>query len=233
MKELEKKTEDQVFNKRTLLALHTLANQGFLERLGGPVATGKEACVYEAFGEAKRAVKLYVVENSNYRKMMEYLQGDPRFAHIKHTKLAAVQAFVQKEFRNLQKAHEAGINSPKAFAYRDNVLIMEFLGDEQAYPRLKDVKLEESELKEFYKSIIKDMKKLYKKGLVHGDLSEYNILVGEKPYLIDFSQSVLLQHPEAQNYLERDVRNVTKYFAKRISVKSEEALLKFITGSKA
>lgn len=88
---------------------------------------------------------------------------------------------------------------------------MEFLGREgRAYPVMSTVGPAEGDLE----SILEDMKKLYKAGLVHADLSEYNIMVWEgPPYIIDWGQAVALGHKKSEEYLERDVYNILKYFA--------------------
>ncbi len=64
-------------------------------------------------------------------------------------------------------------------------------------------------------SILEDIKKMYKAGLVHADLSEYNILMGDVPYLIDFGQGVVKEHPHSMKFLERDVAIVLRYFERR------------------
>ena len=70
--------------------------------------------------------------------------------------------------------------------------------------------------REFYEKLIKEMKKVLDAGLVHTDLSEFNVLnYNEEPILIDFSQAVDLRYPNVQRFLRRDVRNVVRYFSAR------------------
>ncbi|MFC1455037.1 serine protein kinase RIO [Candidatus Undinarchaeota archaeon] len=219
MKELENKVLDTVFSKSALMTLHSLASQGIIKSMGGPISTGKEAVVHEAVGEnGKVAVKMYKIETSNYRKMVDYLRGDPRFAGTKKDRRSVIFSFVQKEYRNLLRAFEVGIRCPRALAYKGNVLVMSFIGiddseDPAAAPQLRKAKLEDPQ--EVYDKIMEDVKTLYNKaGLVHGDLSEYNILMADEPYMIDVSQSVLKSHPRAGEFLERDIMNVSRYFEK-------------------
>jgi len=77
-------------------------------------------------------------------------------------------------------------------------------------------------------SILKDMRKMYKAGLVHADLSEYNIMMGKVPYIIDFGQGVVLEHPNSEKFLERDVLNILHYFAKYGIKRDLEKTLKWI-----
>jgi RIO kinase 1 len=71
------------------------------------------------------------------------------------------------------------------------------------------------EPRKVFERIIRNVKLLYRAGLVHADLSEYNVLLlDSKPYLIDFSQSTVLAHPNAAHWLRRDIRNICRYFSK-------------------
>lgn len=94
---------------------------------------------------------------------------------------------------------------------------MEFMGEnEKPFPALKDMRLEIEDGKQIFETIIDDMHKLYTKAsLVHGDLSEYNILIDTNdltPIMIDMGQSVTLEHPRADIFLKRDIENILRYF---------------------
>ena len=117
---------------------------------------------------------------------------------------------------------QAGIATPEPIKQIKNVLVMRYLGNEQQpAPMLKDVTL--SNPKKSYKTVLKMMKDLFLEAkLIHGDLSEYNILVENgKCFFIDVGQSVVLEHPLAQELLVRDVANICRYF-KKLGVKTEE-----------
>ena len=222
------KVRGEVFDEATLKALYTFASKGIIAKMGGVVSTGKEANVFHAIGEGGRelAVKIYRISTSDFRKMEDYMLGDPRFASIRHTQKGIVFAWTQKEYRNLQKATEAGVRVPQPYVAERNILIMEFIGRDGApAPRLRDVALEEPE--RIYRTIVSYMVALYRKArLVHADLSEFNILLYEdEPVIIDMGQSVLLDHPMAREFLQRDVRNVVRYFRKLGVECSEEGLL--------
>jgi len=219
---------DEVFDQSTRLTLFKLMNNGYIGSLNGEIATGKEANVfYGKDGSGKEiAVKIYRIATSNFNKMYSYLVGDPRFYYTKKDKRSTVFAWAKREFKNLKIAREV-INVPKPILTRNNVLIMEFLGKNmKAYPTLKDKKSKAPE-KDF-NLIIENVSKLYKAGLIHADLSEYNILMGKKIYFIDFAQGTIKDSIMAQDFLKRDIENLTRYFSNYIEVPEVNKTLKGI-----
>jgi RIO kinase 1 len=212
------KTEGGVFSYATLQAVGKLGSEGFIDRIMGPVSTGKEADVFAGMrGDKKIAIKVFRLASASYFRnptVLEYIMGDERFRKMKRTPRELIGLWSLKEFRNLKKAEEAKVRAPKPLAIEKNVLVMGFVGDDDAAPRLTDSEVEEPE--KLFKEIIGQVKKMYGAGLVHADLSEYNILLWKgKPYLIDFGQGVLLNHPRAGEFLERDVGNICSFFRKR------------------
>ena len=219
------KVESEVFDRSTLLELSHLIGKGILETIENPLSTGKEANVFRATTPSGNyiAVKIYKMETTKFMRRKEYLDGDPRFKKFKRSERDFVYAFAQKEYKNLEICFQAKVHAPKPLLQVKNILIMEFLGEEGLpYTQLNILGPESiSQLK----SILLDMRKMYRAGLVHADISEYNVLVGPKPYLIDFGQGVVLSHPNAEKYLERDIHNIVKYFAKfGFKMGPEEAL---------
>ena len=101
------------------------------------------------------------------------------------------------------------------------LLVMSFVGyEDYAAPPLKDA--EPEDIESFYKEVISQIKNLISTGVVHGDLSEFNILNhDELPVLIDFSQGTSVKAFDAKELLERDMRNVTNYFKKRMKLDVE------------
>jgi RIO kinase 1 len=221
------KLESGVFDVPTLKTLYTMANKGIITAFGGVVSTGKEADVFHAIGENGRemAVKIYRISTSDFQSMENYLIGDPRFSNIRGTKKDIVFAWTKKEHRNLERAREAGIKAPEPYTSERNILVMEFIGkDGVSAPRLKDQK--PAEPQRIYDIVAQYMRLLYQKAkLVHGDLSEYNILLYEdEPVIIDMGQAVMLDHPMSREFLARDVKNVVRYFKKLGVDCSEESL---------
>jgi len=211
------KIYEGVFNQKTIMNLSKLQKDYFGD-LYGCIATGKEADVYYAKSRNPLhefvAVKIYRFETSSFDNMMEYIRGDPRYESVGKSKRDIIYAWAQKEYSNLIKAHSIGVRVPKPFAFRENVLVMEYIGSKKGPARIaKNSPPQNPE--EWYGKIIKYIKDLYKKEkLIHSDLSEYNILnYKEKPVLIDWGQSVIFRHPQAIKFLKRDIKNINKWFS--------------------
>ncbi|MBI5047100.1 serine protein kinase RIO [Candidatus Micrarchaeota archaeon] len=225
------KTESEVFDKNTLLVLSKMIKKGIVRTVDYPISTGKEANVFRATTAREEfvAVKIYKTETSPFFRREDYLEGDPRFDKIKHSDREIVRAFARKEFKNLEICAKAGVRAPKPYFMIDNVLVIQFLGEEGLpYPTMNLIGPIHGE-KDLV-SILEDIKKMYAAGLVHADLSEYNIMIGNEPYLIDFGQGVILRHPNSEKFLERDVSIVLRYFEKRGIGKTKklEDVLKWI-----
>jgi len=228
----ERKIFQGVLDEKSLMSLYSLMNKGVLDMVHGFVKQGKESSVL--VGEDKKgrkvAVKVYAIEASDFKNMWPYLHGDERFKNIKRNKRDIVYAWCAKEHQNLFIARRAGVKCPEPLGSLNNVLVMEFIGDElEPAPRLNEVWLEEPE--KVFKSVLEDMKRMYRAGLVHGDLSEFNILFWNgEPWIIDMSQGVLLKHPRAQELLERDVKNVVRFFRKYGVETNEDEVTKVVKG---
>ncbi len=219
------KVRDDVFDEATLKALYKLSNKGVISAMGGSISTGKEANVFHALGEDEKelAIKIYRIATSDFKAMHDYLAGDPRFGNVKNDKKSIVFAWTKKELRNLNRSHDVGIRVPKPITSDRNILIMEFIGNDGiAAPRLKDIKSQLEDVDEIFDTVVEYMVKLYNEAnLVHSDLSEFNILYDDGPVFIDMGQAVTLDHPMAEEFLERDVRNIVRFFGK-LGVKSDE-----------
>lgn len=225
----EWKVFENVFDSSTVRTLHSLSAKGHFDGLRSPVSLGKEANVFVAEkGDDLVCVKIYRLSSANFNAMYSYIRNDPRFEGLKHQKRKIIFAWCQREYRNLMRAREAGVSCPKPIAFADNVLVMEFVGDERSAPLLKDALPHDAQ--KFYDATVQNMRKLNKAGLVHADLSEYNILNHyEEPVLIDFSHSTLLKTPNADELLKRDIKNVCRYFRKLGLKVTEEAIKKKIS----
>ncbi|GBE18771.1 bifunctional UGMP family protein/serine/threonine protein kinase [archaeon BMS3Abin16] len=210
------KVSDTVFDRFTLLTLYDIVNRGYFEVLYGAVKTGKESNVFLAKDSdgQRLAVKIHRMVTSDFHAMIKYIEGDRRFSKIKKSRRSTILTWVEKEFQNMRTAYDAGVNVPRPIYSKKNVVVMEFIGEgDFAAPTLKAAKAAGDEL---FSQVAEDMRILFKAGLVHGDLSEYNILLdGDKAVIIDLSQSVPLDHPLAEELLERDVRNVCRHFNKK------------------
>jgi RIO kinase 1 len=224
------KVEDSVFDEATLGALYKLVQDGHIAAFGGPLSTGKEANVYVAAADdGEVAVKVYRINASDFRSMRDYLDGDPRFEGIGSDKKKVVVAWTKKEFANLQRARRAGVRVPEPIAVQRNVLVMEYLGgvDERAR-RLNEVDIENPQVA--YEVVREYMRRLYRAGLVHGDLSEYNVVVHDGELVVlDLGQAVTVHHPNYREFLERDCENVANFFARQGVDTDGDRLLKFVS----
>jgi RIO kinase 1 len=235
------KVDESVFDDATYAALYGLVQEGYVDALGGVVSTGKEANVYDALaGSAARAeldaedtevaIKVYRITASNFQDMREYLVGDPRFEGIKGDKKAVVLAWTKKEYANLRRARRAGVRVPQPLAVERNVLVMEYLGTEaDRARRLSEVTLENPETA--YEVVREYARRLYDAGLIHGDLSEYNVVVDEDDelYVLDLGQAVTVHHPNSREFLERDCYNVATFFKRQGMTVDPDDLLAFVT----
>jgi len=221
-----RKTYDQVFDRAALLTIASLIGDGVISTLDYPVSTGKEASVFHATdreGRAK-AVKIYRIANATFRNIAVYIEGDPRFKKVKKATRPTLFAWAQKEFKNLVRMQDAGVHVPSPERVIDNVLVMEYIGDEtQPAPTLREVTLEDPAAT--YQDVVAEMRAIRKSELVHADMSEYNLLYWKgHPVVIDVGQSVPLDHPRATEWFTRDVGNVSRFF-RRLRVRTSPAEL--------
>jgi len=220
--------QEAVFDRRTLMDLYSLASRGVIDALGGPICTGKEANIFRAIvGEKELALKIYRISTSNFNNMQDYLHGDPRFGSVRGTKRGVVCAWTRKEFRNLTRAEESGVAVPHPVAMKENILVMDLVGEgDDVAPPLKYVELEGEDARRIYERIAKYISLLYNRaGLVHADLSEFNILYSHgEPVIIDMGQSVTLDHPMSRRFLERDISNIARYFKKKYDIGTAEEI---------
>jgi RIO kinase 1 len=210
-----KKAFQNVFDHKTSMALLKLNEREVVDKIYGVVESGKESVIFLADtpGEERVVLKIYMNRAGSFREMKNYLRGDKRFRNVKDDRRSIIQKWCKKEFRNLKIAKDY-VKCPEAINVHENILVMEFIGEGfSPYRKLKEVEPENPQ--EAYEDTFDAIERLWEKGeLVHGDLSEYNILVnGEgKKVWIDFSQGVHRTHPEAEELLRRDLKNVANFF---------------------
>ncbi len=216
----EWKIYENVFDKFTINLLKKLSSQGYFEELETPIALGKEANVFIARkkDDSKVIVKIYRLENCNFNKMLTYIKQDERYYNLKRNKRNIVFNWVQREYRNLLFAREV-IRVPTPIVFKDNIIVMELIGEPIA-PQLKNMAPKNP--KTFMKNVLKQIKLLWKQGLVHGDLSAFNILNNEdNPIFIDFSQGTLTKSNDSLDLLRRDLKNINSFF-KKLNISFDE-----------
>ncbi|KAG8816536.1 protein kinase rio1, partial [Serendipita sp. 399] len=179
----DRATNEQVLDPWTRIILFKMIGRGLVKEINGCVSTGKEANVYHALTPTMDhlALKIYKTSILVFKDRDRYVTGEFRFrrGYSKHNPRKMVRLWAEKEMRNLKRLKAAGIRCPDVLEVRENVLVMEFLGDQEGWasPRLKDAKLPASAYASLYLSLMYTVRRLYHKcKLVHADLSEYNIL---------------------------------------------------------
>lgn len=237
----EKRSEEyevleEVFDRSTLMTIYEFMNKGVIGDIHGVVKAGKEARIYWAKDPAGKelAIKIYLTLSAEFKGgKLPYIVGDPRFRHIKHDTRSIVFAWALKEFKNLELAVRAHVRVPKPIGVKNNVLIMEFIGKNgETAPVLKEEPPKNPTA--VYEQVLEYVRRLYQKAqLVHGDISEYNIMMWRnKPVLFDVAQAVRLEHPMADSFLKRDLNNIHRYF-RRLGVAvlpAEEAYRRVVSG---
>ncbi len=210
--------------------LNELSRMGFLDELITGIKTGKEASVYLGRNSTGLvAVKMYTdLRVRSFKRDASCREGryigDARIQKaIEQGSQAGLNAhqilWVQEEFRQMQYLAEHGVKVPKAIAVNGIALVMEFIGDENGNPapRISDLKMKKNEADEAFRQSVQNLKRIVQSGRVHGDYSTFNILWhNEQAVVIDFPQVLEFKHnPNAEAFLERDVRSLCKSFMKQ------------------
>ncbi|KAG9017594.1 protein kinase rio1 [Tulasnella sp. 427] len=219
----DRATTEQVLDPRTRLILYKMIGRGVIFEVNGCISTGKEANVYHALSpeQAHIALKIYKTSILVFKDRDRYVTGEHRFrrGYAKHNPRKMVRLWAEKEMRNLKRLTEANVRCPEPIEVRENVLVMQFLGNSEGWPspRLKDADVPPELLPSLYAELLITVRILFHAcRLVHADLSEYNILFHRSHlYMIDVSQSVEHDHPHALEFLRTDLTNVDEWFKKR------------------
>jgi RIO kinase 2 len=211
------------------LALNALVKAGKLEALGKPVGIGKEADVFEGLtpsGE-KVIVKFHRVGRVSFRKtrrVRRYIADRTHISWLYQSRKAA-----EKEFEALEILDRINAKAPKPIAQNRHVVVMSFFSGVE----LVNVKVVDEPLP-LFKDIVDEVKRVYfEAGLIHGDLSEYNIIIKEDGdfMLIDWPQFMKRSDPESEKYLKRDLEKIVSFFNKRFKLKlNPNQVLNYVLG---
>lgn len=212
---------------KTPKRIEPLVEDGLVDEVVRPLMSGKEAAVYVVrCGTELRCAKVYKEANKRgFRQAAEYQEGrkvrNSRDARAmakgsKHGRKNQEENWQNAEVAALFRLASAGVRVPKPFDFLEGVLLMELVTDGEGgvAPRLNDVDLHPDDAREFHAFMIEEIVKMLCAGLVHGDLSEFNVLLGpEGPVIIDLPQAVdAAGNNHAFKMLERDVGNMSAYF---------------------
>jgi RIO kinase 1 len=210
-------------------SLEPLIRDGLVDEVIRPLKSGKEASVYVVLSEGDiRCAKVYKEANKRgFHKQALYQEGrkvrNSRQARAmeKNTRFGRKQqedVWQNAEVDALYRLAAAGVRVPKPYNFVEGVLLMELITDEDgaAAPRLNDLVLTQEEALSFHSQLIKEIVRMLCAGIVHGDLSEFNVLVDSTgPVIIDLPQAVdAAANNNASSMLERDVNNMAAYFGR-------------------
>ena len=209
--------------------IQPLIDDGLVDEVVRQLMSGKEAMVYVVrCGEEIRCAKVYKEANKrSFRQSVQYTEG----RKVKNSRRARAmekgtrygrkeqeEAWQNAEVDALYRLAAAGVRVPEPYNFHEGVLLMELVTDANgdAAPRLNDLVLTAELAREYHRTMIRQVVRMLCAGVVHGDLSEYNVLVGsEGPVIIDLPQAVdAAGNNQASSMLERDVDNLVAYFGR-------------------
>jgi len=210
-------------------SLATLIDYGIIQEVVRPLMSGKEAQVYLVVSEGElRVAKVYKeAQSRTFKHRSEYTEGrktrnsrDQRAINkrSRHGRAQDEATWRSTEVDMIYRLRDAGVRVPEPHQFIDGVLVMELLQDAhgQPAPRLGDLTLEPAEAQAIYDELIAEVVKMLCAGVVHGDLSEFNVLMtADGPVLIDFPQSVdPAGNQNARRLLLRDVDNLHRFLSR-------------------
>lgn len=212
---------------KTPKRIQPLVDDGVVDEVLSQLMSGKEATVYVVrCGDEIRCAKVYKeAAKRSFKQAVQYQEGRKsknsrrQRAMEKGSKYGRKQqeeSWHNAEVDALYRCANAGVRVPTPYGCFDGVLLMELVtyDDGDVAPRLNDVSMSEEQALEDHATVINDVKRMLVAGLVHGDLSEFNVLVDDYgPVIIDLPQAVdAAANNHAFSMLERDVRNMTEYY---------------------
>ena len=209
--------------------LKPLVDDGLVDEVICQLMSGKEAQVYVVrCGSVLRCAKVYKEAGKrSFKQAVQYQEGrkvrNSRSARAmdkrsRYGQQEAEQAWLNAEVDALRRLGAAGVRVPATHGFVDGVLLMDMICDDEGYPapRLNDVTLSPEDARDFHARMIGEIVKMLCAGLVHGDLSEFNVLLSHNgPVIIDLPQAVnAAGNNSAAAMLLRDVENMARYFGR-------------------
>jgi len=209
--------------------LQSLIDEGLIDMVVRQLMSGKEATVFVVrCGDETRCAKIYkeatqrsfrqAVDYTENRKVKNTRQARAMAKGTRFGRQAQEAAWQSAEVDALYRLAAAGVRVPQPFNFHDGVLLMELVVDAQgdAAPRLNDLVFSPEQAKAHHATLIAEVVRMLCAGLIHGDLSEFNILMaGDGPVIIDLPQAVdAAGNNHAQRMLLRDVANLRDFFGK-------------------
>jgi RIO kinase 2 len=205
------------------LALNKLVQSDIIASFGKSLGIGKEADVYEGLTPTEEvvAIKIHRLGRTSFRqtkRLREYTSNKHHLSWLYASRLAA-----EKEYEALKTLYPLKIAVPKPHGQNRHIVVMSnIVGDD-----LFTIK-ELPNADKIFEALLKNVEKSYWKAqIIHGDLSEFNIIITPKlkPLIIDWPQWISVAHPNAKFYLERDITNLSHFFEKKYGILSDPAFL--------
>ena len=209
--------------------LKPLVEDGLIDAVIRQLMSGKEAMIFVVrCGDAIRCAKVYKEANKrSFRQAVAYTEGrktkNSRRARAmekgtRYGRKVQEEAWQSAEVDALYRLAAAGVRVPAPYNFHEGVLLMELVTDAhgEPAPRLNDLEFSAEEALTYHALLMQEVVRMLSAGIVHGDLSEYNILLGAAgPVIIDLPQAVdAAGNNHARDMLERDVANLTNYFGR-------------------
>jgi len=209
--------------------LEPLVEDGLIDAVIRQLMSGKEAMIFVVrCGGAIRCAKVYKEANKrSFRQAVDYTEGrktkNSRRARAmekgtRYGRKVQEEAWQSAEVDALYRLAAAGVRVPAPYNFHEGVLLMELVTDahDEPAPRLNDLEFSAEEALTYHALLMREVVRILGAGIVHGDLSEYNILLGAAgPVIIDLPQAVdAAGNNHARDMLERDVANLTNYFGR-------------------
>mgnify|MGYP001048617730 CR=1 FL=1 len=190
------------------LALKILTEKGIISGFGKPIGVGKEADIFECIGLNNRvALKFFRIGRISFRDIRKREFKDT------HSWLTINISMAKREFLILTKLYNANVKVPRPIANVKHVIAMDLIEGKRLANSILDNPME------ILRLLLDEIKKVYEKGIVIADLSEYNILYdGNDIWLIDFPQAISNKDKNAHELLRRDIKNILRYFERRYRV---------------
>lgn len=214
---------------KTPKRLMPLLEEGLIDEVLSQLMSGKEATVYVVrCGDTSRCAKVYKEANKrSFRQAASYTEGrkvkNSRQARAMEKGTRYGRQVQEEQWQNAEvdalfRLANAGVRVPQPYICTDGVLLMDLVGDGQGNvaPRLNDVELTQERALELHAMLLNQVVRMLCAGIIHGDLSEYNILLADDgPVIIDLPQAVdAAGNTEAAVMLKRDVDNLASYFSR-------------------
>jgi len=212
------------------LALRGLVSSGAIEAIGKSLGVGKESDIYEALGSRGRrcAVKFQRLGRTSFRQTSRKREFIAERSHISWLYQSRLSA--EREYRALRLLYSVRVSVPKPIAQNRHVVVMGLIvGTELKYAEMEDAA-------PILREILRNVRRTYRKAeLIHADLSEYNILIKAdgRVLIIDWPQSVGVSHPNAENYLRKDLYNIITAFRRKTGLDPDlEGVIRYVKGTK-